>query len=151
MIAAFIFVGGATSDLALELYSTPLGTPSIIESVAVDANLISAASRLAICQLTTPRTLTANTAYAIGVKQTTANALTVNQYDVNTATHFRPNSYNENIYAATSTAAATFAAINSGKRRYAVFARICKLDDGAGVMVQSDTFVFANKFGITTF
>jgi hypothetical protein len=132
-IAAVVTTTG-TTDFSLDLYSTPLGTPSLVEGVAVDANQLSTTSapRLTLKQLTTPRTLTINTDYAVGVRQTTANAVTVHQYDVNDAAHFKPNGMGAECYAAISTAGATFSAQNSGKRRYLVWARVCALDDGAG-------------------
>jgi hypothetical protein len=121
----------AGSDFALELYSTPLGTPSLVESIAIDQNATaSTALRLFSKRLTTPRTLAINTDYCIGVKQTTATNLTINQRDVSNATYFKPQGMGSECYAATSTGGATFAAINSGKRRYNVWARISALDDG---------------------
>ena len=133
-IAACINVGSGSADFNFELYSAPLGTPSLVESVARDANQMgtSASARLAFAQLTTPRTLTINTDYAVGIKQTTANAVTIQQYDVNAAAHFKPAGMGAECYAAISTAGATFAAQNSGKRRYLIWARVCALDDGVG-------------------
>lgn len=126
-------VGPTTSgaNFSLALYSTPLGTPALVEAVSFDANVVTTAQRMQIANLTTPRTLLANTDYAIGVRQDTATGVTVLQYDVNDAAHFKPNGMGAECYGATSTAAATFAAINSGKRRYHVYARISQLDDGA--------------------
>ena len=129
-IAALV---SATGDFDMQLYSTPLGTPSLIEGISIDANQVSTSSaRLYYGQLTTPRTLTINTDYAVGIKQTTATGVTVHQYDVNSAAHFKPNGMGAECYAAISTAGATFSAQNSGKRRYLIWAHVCALDDGAG-------------------
>jgi hypothetical protein len=120
------------ANFALELYSTPLGTPSLVESIAFDANITAAVAgnRMHIANFTTPRTLTINTDYAIGVKQTTATAVTVAYTDVNATTHWPVNGLNSTCYAANSTAGATFGQVVSGVRRYRVWARISALDDG---------------------
>lgn len=131
-LAACINVGSGSADFNFELYSDPLGTPTLVESVARDANQMgtSASARLAFAQLTTPRTLTINTDYAMGIKQTTANAITVQQFDVNATSHLKPAGLGAGCYAAISTAGAAFAAQNSGKRRYLIWAHVCALDDG---------------------
>lgn len=128
-IAAGLTPGG---DFALDLWETPLGTPSLVESISFDANILTAASSggIVLGSLATPRTLTIGTDYVVGVKQTSATAITVIYYDVNTAAHFKPNGMGAECYAANSTAGATFSQQNSGKRRYLVWARISALDDG---------------------
>jgi hypothetical protein len=123
----------AGADFAMELYSTPLGTPATVESISVDQNLTTAtAIKQFMRRLITPRTLTINTDYLVGVRQTTGTALTISQRDQSNASYFKPLGMGAECYAATSTAGATFAAINSGKRRYMAHVRICALDDGAG-------------------
>lgn len=131
-IAVTTNVGANNRDFALELYSTPLGTPSLIESVSYDANIVAVvgSTRFFVRNLTTPRTLSINTDYAVGMKQTTANAVSVIQRDVNDANHFKAGGMGAECYAANSTAGATFSAQNSGKRRYNIWVRICALDDG---------------------
>lgn len=127
-IAATFAPGG---DFALELYSTPLGTPALIESVACDANILAAATNgLVIAPLVTPRTLTINTDYAVGIQQTSATNITSRQVDVSTAAYFKSWGMGAECYAANSTAGGTFAAQNSGKRRYEIAVRISALDDG---------------------
>ena len=131
-LAAVVNVSTSAADYALDLYSTPLGTPALVEACTQDANTtaVAAGARLTVRRLTTPRTLTINTDYAIGVRQTTATAVSVVQRDVQTATFFKPSGMGAECYAANSTAAATFAAQNSGKRRYHVYARVSALDNG---------------------
>lgn len=130
-IAAVINPSSTSADFALELYSTPLGTPSLVESVTQDGAITATnASRLVVRRLTTPRTLTIGTDYAVGVKQTSATALTVLQQDVNTATFLKTGGAGTETYAAISTGAATFAQQNSGKRRYKIWMRMSHLDDG---------------------
>ena len=128
-------LGTAGADHAVEIYTTPLGTPVSAVSVTIDNNQQGAtASRLRWISLVTPYEIQANTAYAVGIRQTTATAMTINQMDVETATHLRQNGLSESsCYAATSTAGATFAAANSGKRRYSIWIRVSHLSDGAGV------------------
>lgn len=129
-IAAVLAVAG---DFALDLYSTPLGTPSQVSTVACDANIVATASgRLYIRSFSSPITLAANTDYAIGVRQTSGTAQTVLQNDVQVASHFMAMGMGAECYAADSAAGATFAAVNSGKRRYSIHAMICALDDGTG-------------------
>ena len=121
----------SNADFALDLYSTPLATPGLIEAVTHDANRAAATgSRIYLRRLATPRTLTINTDYAIGVRQTSATAITVLQRDVSTAAYFKTSNMGAECYAANSAAGATFAAQNSGKRRYHIWARVCALDDG---------------------
>lgn len=123
------------ANYGLCLYSTPLGTPSLIEEIAQDANIGSSAVnnlRGYVRRLTTPRELLANTDYLVGIKQNTATTVTALQYDVSTAVHFKPNGHGAELYAANSTAGATFAAQNSGRRRYSVYARISSIDIPSG-------------------
>jgi hypothetical protein len=131
-LAAVVNPSTNAANFDLSLWNTPLGTPSLVEAITFDANVTPTVgnNRLYMKRLTTPRTLTINTDYAIGVRQTTATAVTVPQYDVSVAAHFKPNGMGAECYAAISTAAATFAAQNSGKRRYLVWCRISALDDG---------------------
>lgn len=133
-LAAVLNPSTNAANFNLELYSTPLGTPAVIESIAFDANAVErvGANRPFIKRLTTPRTLSINTDYLVGIQQTTATAVSGVQRDVNTATHFRAAGFGTESYAANSTAGATFAQQNSGKRRYHCWAQISALDDGAG-------------------
>jgi len=131
LILAGLTASAGTTNFTIGLWSTPLGTPALVEGVTFDGNYIgsSANARWHYAPLTTDRVLAANTDYLIGVQQD-ANNVTVTQYDVSSATHFKPSGMGAECYAATSTAGATFAAINSGKRRYHVYARISQLDNG---------------------
>ncbi|ARO87846.1 hypothetical protein EBAPG3_008750 [Nitrosospira lacus] len=129
-IAAVMNVQG---NYAMELYSTPLGTPSLIESIPVNFRQVGGTSnRMHIKRLMTPRLLSANTDYAIGIKQTTATAQTISQRDINVAAQFESWGLGAECYGATSTAGGTFSPDNSGLRRYAIHTMISALDDGAG-------------------
>lgn len=129
-IAAYVVTTGA-ADFALDLYETPLGTPSLIEAVAFDGNITSSSSgKLYVAPLLTPRTLTLNTDYLVGVRQTSATAVVTRQRDQSNAAYNKPLGMGAECYGATSTAGATFAAINSGKRRYHMWVRVSHLDDG---------------------
>lgn len=134
-LAAVVSVGSGTADFSFDLLSTPLGTPTLIEGIAFDANvtgITSGLQRFVVRRLRTPRTLTVNTDYAIAVRQTTATAITTVYWDVADAAYFKPMGLGANCYAANSTAGATFAAVNSGRRRYLIWMRISALDDGGG-------------------
>jgi hypothetical protein len=131
-LACALITNASTANFALDIYSTPLGTPSQLASVAFDANTLgtNTGTRMAFRQLATPQTLSANTDYAFGLRQTTANAINVPQYDVSTATHFKPNGLSaETCYGVTSTAGATFAdALATKRRRYGVYAHVSAID-----------------------
>lgn len=134
---SYSVIGTAAGDHAVEIYTTPLGTPASAVSVTIDNNQYgpsATTNRVRHVMLPTAYTFEANTAYAVGVRQTTATAVTLRQADVDTATHLRALGLTESsCYAATSTAGATFAAANSGKRRYLIWLRISHVDDGTGV------------------
>lgn len=127
-ISAILAVNG---DFALDLYSTPLGTPNLEATIACDANIAANASgRLYSRRLPTAVTLMADTDYCIGVRQTSATAQTVIMNDVAAAKHWLPWGMGPECYAADSTAGATFSQVNSGLRRYAMYAMVIHLDDG---------------------
>ncbi len=127
-ISAVLAVAG---DFALDLYSTPLGTPVKEAEILCDANVAANASgRLYSRRLPAAVTLKANTDYVIGVRQTSATAQTVVMNDVANANHWLPWGMGPECYAADSVAGATFAQVNSGLRRYALYAMVIHLDDG---------------------
>ena len=131
--ACWLLPASATANFALELYSSPLATPVLIDSLAQDAHILRASSAAVVFKtLPTPRTLSANTPYAVSVKQTTASSVTLTQWDVAVATHFKPAGMGANCYAANKTGAGNFVSQNTGRRRYLVWMRVCAVDDGAG-------------------
>lgn len=132
-LAANVTASVNTRDFALQLYGTPLGTPTLLAEVVCDANIISGQSAGWLATpLATAITLTPDTDYLVGVKQVTAGAVNVKMRDVSTAAYFKPSSMGAECYAANSTAGATFVAQNSGNRRYLVWVQISALDDGGG-------------------
>lgn len=133
-IAAQILLNTNTANFAFDIYTTPLGTPSQAYTGAEDANIVGTVTgnRMYFHHMSSRYTMLANTAYAVGVRQTTANAVNLNQYDVDVATYFRANGMDENTYAVLSTAGATFAAQNSGKRRFTVYIKVCAIDIPSG-------------------
>lgn len=133
-IAAVVNPSTNAANFALDMYSTPLGTPSQVVTVACDANqmAVSGTSRFVLKMLASPPTLSANTDYAFGVRQTTATAVTTVQQDVFATGHWAAEGNGAECYAANSTAGATFSKQNSGLRRYHVWALISALDAGGG-------------------
>jgi hypothetical protein len=133
-IATQMLLNTNTANFSYDIYSTPLGTPSQGYTQAEDANITGTVTgnRMYFHHMTSRFTMAANTPYAVGVRQTTANAVNLNQYDVDVATYFRPNGMDENTYAVLSAAGATFAAQNSGKRRFSVWIKVCAIDIPAG-------------------
>jgi hypothetical protein len=131
-LAAYVSLLSNTRDFALQLYGTPLGTPSLLASVTYEANIQATTGGLVTAPLPSPVALTPGTDYLVGVKQTTANGVNVTQRDVPDAAYFKPSGMGAECYAANSTAGATFVAQNSGRRRYLVWVQVSALDNGAG-------------------
>jgi hypothetical protein len=130
-LAATVNPSTNAANFAFDIYSAPLGTPVQQVTVAMDANVWGTsvgALRLAQVPLTSPYAFTANTDFAVGIRQTTATAVTTSQRDVNHVNLFRMTGAGEECYAVDSTAGATFAAQNSGKRRYHVWVKLSHID-----------------------
>lgn len=72
------------ADFEVCLYSDPLGTPSLIEAVAVDATQSGtvASMRNIALMFSSPRTLAQNTTYALTVRPTTTTSVTVQHFDM---------------------------------------------------------------------
>jgi hypothetical protein len=132
-VAASVKQTTNAADLAFTLYGTPLGTPSVLASISQDANVTGAVNsfRTYFRRFAAAQPLTPGTPYAIGVHQTTATAVAVTQYEVADPSHFRPSGLDETCYAALSAGGATFAPVNAGKCRYAIWVHVSHLDDGA--------------------
>lgn len=75
---------GTAADFEVILYSDPLGTPAIVEAITYDATQEGtiAGARYHYLMFSTPRTLTAGTAYAVTIRPTTANNVTTYYFDV---------------------------------------------------------------------
>jgi len=129
-LAAIVNPTASDANFALDVYSTPLGTPVQMASVTHDANVINVAggTRYVSRRLPTAITLDANTDYAVGVRQTTATAVAASIHAVNTATYFRAMGASEACYAVTSTAGATFASVSSGTRRHLIWVRVSAVE-----------------------
>lgn len=128
-------VGPASgADFEMILYSDPLGTPAVIESVTCDANTVSSTTvRGYIAQLTTPRTLTINTDYAIAVRPTTTNSVTLREMGSISSSNagWQFAQLGTGCYKATrSNQSGAFSATDSTRMLMAVC--ISALDDGAG-------------------
>src|SRR5262245_22267032 len=125
VLAMTVAVNPSTNaaDFAFDLYSTPLGTPSLVEAMAHDANVLNVvgSARLVTRVFSQGRLLQANTDYAVGVRQTTGTAVSLIQRDVQAAAHFQSTGLGAECYAVNSTGGATFAAVNSGNRRYHIW------------------------------
>lgn len=119
------------ADFAVVVYGDPSGTPSLLESVSVDANTLSAVNTLQLLQVSfdAPLQLSANTSYVFGVKQTTATAFTTLQHEVSTASYFKVEGMGAESYAVTSNNGAAFTTV-SATQRYRIAARISHLSDG---------------------
>lgn len=131
-MAAVTNASTSGANFALDMYSTPLGTPALVHTEAIDANQSQASNRLVVKMFDTPRTLAINTDYAFGIRQTTATAVTGKMRDVFATGHWAAVGNGAECYAANSAGAATFASVNSGTRRYHVWAIINQLSDNVG-------------------
>jgi hypothetical protein len=120
------------ANFAVDLYTTPLGTPALLTSLTHDASIYSqSAARAGFFVLPTPLPLAAQTDYALGVRQLTATAVGLLQVDVNAAAHFATQGLGAvGCYAVDSTAGGTFAVQNTGKRRYMLSMRLSHIDNG---------------------
>jgi hypothetical protein len=80
-----VSVGAVASADTFEiiLYSDPLGTPAVIESVAPDTDFIGTANNVPYYrQLATPRTLTGGVKYGIALRPTSANSISWGYLDL---------------------------------------------------------------------
>jgi hypothetical protein len=127
----------ATSDYEICLYTGPLTSPSLIEAITVDATQLgsSTAARHIQRMFSTPRALAANTAYAITVRPTTANNISVFYNDYYSAAAMRVLPFGDNCYSVRRLDnAGTFSDYNGGTaktRRIAIGLIARGFDDGA--------------------
>ena len=96
----------STDNFEIILYSTPLGTPVAERTVSVDANIIVIDNASAIpyqVRFATPFTLAVNTKYAIAIRPTTTNSLSLREYEFGTNNEqlLRPTALGENWYLGT--------------------------------------------------
>lgn len=122
-----------SSAFDLILYSDPLGSPSAIDTISVDPNMSvqDGVQRRFLLTLPTARNLTANTNYAVAIRPTTANNVTLQSYSVATANHWKGHPLGTSCYMATrSDQTGAFTPTTTSR----IFAgvRIAKVDDGAG-------------------
>ena len=91
---------GSGPDFELCLYSDPLGSPSLIEAVAVDESTIASAggARLVRAPLAAVQSLSANTAYGITIRPTTANSISPYEFDVAATGHWSAHSMGDACY-----------------------------------------------------
>ena len=77
-----LITAGTSSDFELILYSDPLGTPVAERTVTVDATQLgNASSNIVEVLFTSPFTIKANTAYAVSIRPTTANNVSIYYID----------------------------------------------------------------------
>jgi hypothetical protein len=91
----------ATEDFEMILYSTPLGTPSAVQTIVGDASYFGSTGTVGWWWGTFEPSipLEANTDYAIAIRPTTANAFNISYYDLTTGNEFlkRTGSFGEDI------------------------------------------------------
>jgi hypothetical protein len=121
----------SSSDFELILYSDPEGTPSAIETLTIDANQAQTSMRQVLRSLATPRDLTANTKYAVAIRPTTANNVSVLTISVNDASHWDAHTLNQDAYLGTRKDQTGAFGTTATSRIYASV-RAIKFDDGTG-------------------
>jgi hypothetical protein len=127
--------GSSSSDYEMILYRDPLGTPVEIANgkVIIDASQTqgTAAIRLIQAGLTADISLSANTDYAIAIRPTTANNVSVYHFDVSAAGHWKAHSMGANCYKGTrSNQTGAFSATTTSRLYAGV--RVCGIADDAG-------------------
>jgi len=92
---------GNSSDCELILYSTPLGTPVAERTITMDATQISvtATTTKLYALFPVPFLMKANTDYAIAVRPTTTNNVTIFYSDINSSVGGKTSYPNSNCYA----------------------------------------------------
>jgi hypothetical protein len=131
-VGVWVTEAGTTNS---DVGSDPNGSPTPIANgtVSIDPQIFStAANRFCVVTLPAEVTLTAGTAYAVGVKQNSATNISIGAYDVAAAAQWQANGLDSAMFAATSTAGAAFSTLVSGTRRAFIFARVSQIDSGAG-------------------
>lgn len=85
----------STDNFEIILYSDPLGTPAVIETITVDPDFTGSAStnNQYIVQLATSRELSKDTWYGVAVRPSTANSITYNYINLGTT-----NTTSKNIF-----------------------------------------------------
>lgn len=121
-----------TIDFDLVLYGDPLGTPTALATLSIDANQLGTATngRNFIVLFPTPISWAANTPVALAVKPGAANLAVTNKTMIS-SNHQKTMSLGANCYEVTRNTGA-FAATNSNKNRVNFSLIVGSFDDGAG-------------------
>jgi hypothetical protein len=131
-VSVMLSPAASTSDFEIILYSDAEGTPSVVETLSMDANqAVAANTRRWVIPLTTPRALTANTKYAVAIRPTTTDNVSLAMMDVNVAAHWAAHALGEDAYLGTRTNQ-TGAFSSTTTRRPMIGVRISALDNGVG-------------------
>lgn len=118
-------------DFELKFYSTPTGTPTEEQEIAVDLNITSAAAGGAMVVACGAESMAAATAYAVTVRPSTTTAVTMTEVVVNAAAHLGFWPGGEGCYKCTRLDdTGNFTLTTTARMLCGVM--ISKLDDGAG-------------------
>lgn len=122
-----------TDTYQLLLYSDPLGTPTVLETLTVDGHQIGVANRATFVSGFLPayRTLAANTQYAVTVRPLGTSNVSLSFVDVSVNAHLASYPWGKNCYTVKrldNTGA--FSTIDT--RRMQCGVRVSHIDDGAG-------------------
>lgn len=138
-IVVNITPSSAAADFEICLYSDPLGTPVLIEAIAVDATQLGNPAGFtggSYFFFSTEITLSVGTAYGITVRPTTTTSLITYYQDVSVAAHWKAISLDDTCYAIRRLDnAGAFSDYNGGTaktRRMNISLLVDQFDDGAG-------------------
>lgn len=122
-----------TDTYQLLLYSDPLGTPTVLETLTVDGHQIGAANRATFVSGFLPayRTLAANTQYAVTVRPLGTSNVSLSFVDVSVNAHLASHPWGKNCYTVKRLDnTGVFTAVDT--RRVQCGVRVSHIDDGAG-------------------
>lgn len=135
-VTACVTATNTDSDYEIILYSDPLGTPTVIETITVDAahHIAYGAYRIYQRPLATVRTLLANTDYAIALRPTSGNPnnIGVGYHDVADVAHWDAHSLGDKCYIGSRSGQTGAFSTTTTRRIHSLGVRVCALDDGAG-------------------
>lgn len=124
----------AGDDFELVLYSDPLGTPAVIEAVSVDPDYLITTAPVVSVQLASVAVLEPNTYYAIALRPTTTNAISLGYHDLGSGFDVlkRTHRFSEIIMGGRTGQTGAFVETQA-YHLPVVFVGITRLDDGLGV------------------
>lgn len=93
-ITVVVTPSNSSADFELCLYSDPLGTPSLIEAITVNADHLGSSNGVGTLRAAFSATRTLNPGiYCVSIRPTTTNSVSMNYFDVAAASHLKANGH----------------------------------------------------------